>query len=433
MYTTLSQLYELYLQFPEISTDTRHIKKNSIFFALKGDTFNGNEFASEAIEKGCKYAIIDNISYKKNDRFLLVNDVLKSLQKLAWHHRNQLSIPIIGITGSNGKTTTKELIASVLEQKYTTFATKGNLNNHIGVPLSILSIQAEHQVAVIEMGANHVGEIAQLCEMVQPTHGIITNIGKAHLEGFGGKEGVIKGKSELYSFIRKNEGTLFVNEDDELLLSLSKNSTRISYGTSEDADWTGRLETLNPFITLSCGASDWEEYIQIETKLIGKYNFENILAAGCIGNYFDVEAELIKKGIEQYEPSNNRSQLVKKGDNTILLDAYNANPTSMSAAIENFSAIKADKKLLILGDMLELGDESVQEHENILNLLKEKELTKALLVGKIFSKSNKKFASPTFLNTEEAIEWIKNNEVSNTSILIKGSRGMQLEKILEVL
>ena len=420
----LKKLYSFYLKYPHVSTDTRNIKPNSIFFALKGDKFNANEFAEKAIDTGAAAAVIEEEKYRKNEKYFLVQNVLKTLQQLATYHRKQLDIPVIGITGSNGKTTTKELIAAVLRKKWTIYATQRNLNNHIGVPLTILSLTKKHQIAVIEMGANHIGEIAELCTIAQPNHGIITNIGKAHLEGFGSHQGVIKAKNELYEYIKKNNGLLFVNNDNELLSALSASIKRISYGENKTAEFNGHFLEADPFVILQ------QKEQTINTQIIGKYNFENILAAACIGDHFKVEHQKIKEALEEYVPSNSRSQVIKKGTNTILLDAYNANPTSMEAALNNFKEMKAKKKILILGDMLELGSHSLEEHKKIINMLAQKGFNDFLLIGEQFysvSEKNK------FRNTEEVKLYLAENPISNSLILIKGSRGIKLETLLELL
>lgn len=421
-------IYAAFLRHPLVCTDTRNLLKGSLFFALKGDNFNGNAFAAQAIESGCAYAIVDDPNVAKGDKYFLVPDVLTALQEVARHHRRQLKIPFIGITGSNGKTTTKELIHAVLSKKYNTCSTKGNLNNHIGVPLTLLSVTREHTAAVIEMGANHVGEIAQLCAIAEPDYGIITNIGRAHLEGFGGAQGVIKAKSELYRHIKAHNGTLFVNADNELLTDLSSGITRVLYGTSAKADYKGKLIGSDPFVELECGS------LNVRTNLAGKYNFENILAAACIGNYFQIAAQEVKAAIEEYVPSNNRSQVMKKGTNTILLDCYNANPTSMAAAIENFIEMKADNKVMILGDMLELGDSSREEHARILSLIGEKNFDgKVIVVGPLFSAQDTKPGVLKFAGAEQACDWLKANVQSGSTILVKGSRGIRLEKTVEFL
>lgn len=433
----MQELYNHYLKHPLICTDTREIKKGAIFFALKGDTFNANQFAEKALNDGCALAVIDEPSYKKDDRYIVVTDVLTALQQLANHHRHQLNIPVIAITGSNGKTTSKELVNAVLSEKYKVLATKGNLNNHIGVPLTLLNIQEEHEIAIIEMGANHQGEIAMLCNIAEPTFGMITNIGKAHLEGFGGPEGVIKAKNELYTYIREHQGKLFVNADNELLVKLSENSNRITFGTRVSADYTGVLTESNPFVKLKCKARDDAQMLDskqtIETSLIGKYNFENILAAACIGNYFKVGELQIKTGLEKYVPSNNRSQVMQTKTNLLLMDAYNANPSSMNAAIENFAQMDRKDKMVILGDMLELGEDSEKEHRQIIELLKQKNILHAILVGPHFMKAAKPPFTQLFQTSDEALQYLKKFPVSNATVLVKGSRGIKLEKLVEAL
>jgi UDP-N-acetylmuramoyl-tripeptide--D-alanyl-D-alanine ligase len=430
----MQQLYSLFLQHPVVCTDTRNIIPNSIFFALKGGNFNANEFAEQAIHSGCSVAVIDEEKYKKDDRYFLVDDVLKTLQKLANHHRKQLNTPIIAITGSNGKTTSKELVNAVLSQQLSVLATKGNLNNHIGVPLTLLGITKKHAVAIIEMGANHQGEIAELCVIAEPNFGMITNIGKAHLEGFGGYEGVIKAKSEMYTHIKKTGGKLFVNADNPLLNQLSSDIDRITFGTSEHVDFKGEFIESNPFVKLKWKAKtdsvSMDEHPIIQTHLIGDYNFENILAAACIGNFFGLSESQIKKGIEGYVPSNNRSQVIQTEHNLLLLDAYNANPSSMKAAIENFSQMNQPNKMVILGDMLELGADSEKEHDAIATLLKKNNIQRVLLVGPLFKVAAKQLSSAlTFINSDELVDYLKQNSIQNSTILIKGSRGMKLEKV----
>lgn len=444
--TSIENLYSIYLKHPVICTDTRDIKKNAVFFALKGQNFNGNTFAEQALKEGCAYVVVDEEKYlpagKNNEQYILVPNVLEALQQLANHHRRQLSVPVIAITGSNGKTTSKELLHAVLSKKYKTLATKGNFNNHIGVPLTLLSLEKTHQIAVVEMGANHQGEIALLCKIAEPNCVAITNIGKAHLEGFGSFEGVIKAKSEIYDFARANHGIAFVNSDNELLMKLSDDIERIVFGTSGNVDFGGIFIEADPFVKLKwkkiTDLEDIENKAVINSQLIGKYNFENILMAISIGCYFGVTEEDIKESIENYIPSNNRSQVIKKGDNTLLMDAYNANPTSMKAAIENFSEMKADNKVLILGDMLELGDESLKEHQQIIDLIQTKKIAKTILVGKWFSKAvhsfgENKINAHMFQDTSLAMDWIKQNKISDAAVLIKGSRGITLEKIAEII
>jgi len=433
----MQQLYSLFLQHPVVCTDTRNIIPNSIFFALKGANFNANEFAEQALNAGCSAVVIDEEKYKKDDRYFLVDDVLKTLQELANYHRKQFNIPVIAITGTNGKTTSKELVNAVLSQQFKVLATKGNLNNHIGVPLTLLGITKEHEMAIIEMGANHQGEIAELCSIAEPDYGMITNIGKAHLEGFGGYEGVIKTKNELYQYIKKTEGKLFVNTDNPLLDQLSSGIERIAFGTSEGADFIGKLVESDPFVKLQYKTKTDRLSIDkkpiVQTHLVGNYNFENILAAACIGNYFKLTEDKIKAGIESYVPSNNRSQVIRTKHNVLLLDAYNANPSSMNAAIENFAQMKQADKMVILGDMLELGVDSKKEHDAIVALLKQKGLSNAILIGPFFKEAGKLINALTFNNSDECIDYLNQKNIQNSTILIKGSRGIKLEKVAEVL
>lgn len=406
MFNNINQLYPIYLKHQSVCIDSRNAKKNSIFLALKGVNFDGNEFAKEALDSGCAYAIIDNNKYKKDERFILVENGLETLQNLAQHHRKQFNIPFIGITGTNGKTTTKELIKDVLSKKYKTCATQGNLNNHIGVPLSVLSITRDIEIAIIEMGANHIGEISALCKIAQPSHGLITNIGKAHLEGFGSFEGVITAKKELYGYLKQNKGIVFVNSDNALLMELSNTQNRATYKTSK--------KTIN-------------------THLIGKHNLENILAAMCIGHYFGVKESDIEQAIENYQPTNNRSQIIKTKKNTVLLDAYNANPTNMEAVINHVSQMQAENKVVILGDMLELGSYSLQEHQAVIELLKKRNFNQVILVGDNFSKVKNNINCKHFADTAAASNWLKHQNIKDAFILIKGSRGIELEKLMEVL
>lgn len=423
-------LFDHFLKHKSISTDSRNISNNDIFFALKGDRFDGNKYTLQALEKGAAYAVIDNKEYAIDDRCILVADSLKELQELAKKYREKLTIPVLAITGTNGKTTTKELIYSVLNQKYNTFATRGNLNNHIGVPLSLLSIPDETEIAIIEMGANHIGEIATLCEIAQPGFGLITNIGKAHLEGFGSYEGVIKGKTELYNFLKYNSGYAFVNADDRLLQEQSKDIKTIPY-SCKNID--SRITIAEHFPSLIL---EWDmegKKTSIKTQLFGDYNMANILSAIAVGQYFNVNNNSIIEGIEDYRPENLRSQILQKESNTIILDAYNANPSSMSLAIENFSHFHADNKMLILGDMLELGVESRKEHEFILGNIDSKTFSNVILIGEEFGKLSDSFDFRTFKSTDEAILYLKEHPVKNTTVLMKGSRGIALENLLDVL
>ncbi len=424
-------LYKIFLKHPQITIDSRKVVPGSMFFALKGENFDGNRFASDALAKGAAYAVIDDESLDTSHAYLLVDDVLKTLQELAIFHRRRIGIPVIGITGSNGKTTTKELIGRVLVQKYKTFATTGNLNNHIGVPLSVLAIDESHEIAVIEMGANHQGEIAALCKISMPTHGIITNIGKAHLEGFGGYQGVIKAKGELYDYIRDHGGELFVHAGDELLMKLSHGISRNTYGTTDDADFRGEIRDSFPFLSANLFFSD--KMRQTDTRLVGAYNFSNIMAAACIGEYFNVPAGDIAGAIQNYNPQNNRSQLIKTSRNEIVMDAYNANPSSMEQALRNFARSSHDNKMLILGDMLELGQDSAAEHRQMLELALQLGFRDMLLVGKEFSSIAAGLQHQTFASREEAMEFLSKNPPAGRFILIKGSRGIGLEKLLEVL
>ena len=427
------KLYDIYKQHPIISTDTRSIAKDSIFFALKGANFNGNTFAEKALELGAAYVVVDEKEYKLNDRCILVDDVLKSLQDLANYHRSKLKIPFIGITGSNGKTTSKELLNAVLSRKYKTLATKGNLNNHIGVPLTLLSITDDIEIAIIEMGANHQLEIEFLSNIANPNYGLICNVGKAHLEGMGGFEGVKKTKKELYDHIRNHSGVAFINADDINLMEMSREvENKEFFGSHANARVSGRIKSSDPFLSLEIKLKGDAEFSSIDTKLVGDYNLNNVLAALCIGNYFDVPLAEMIAGIESYEPSNNRSQAVKMGSNNVIMDAYNANPSSMSAAVMNFSKVKADNKLLILGDMFEMGEESMREHLAMIELVHQLKFTNAIFVGKDFY-ACKKYEFNFFNTTEEAKEFLSNTKPSNATILVKGSRGMKLETISDAL
>ncbi len=438
----IEELYQIYKKFPKIVTDSRLIELNSIFFALKGENFNGNDFAHEALKKGASYAVIDDAQLFENKQFILVENVLETLQKLANFHRKQFKIPVIAITGTNGKTTTKELISRVLSTKYKTHFTKGNLNNHIGVPMTLLSMPYDTEMAVIEMGANHPKEIANLCQIAEPNFGLITNIGKAHIEGFGSFEGVIRTKSELFQFLNKNGGLIFYNTDNDILNHLPKLCSTFSYGTKK-SDVIGYELDAEPYLSIKWTNEplegfepNWsgkEKYIQ--TQLIGNYNFENILAAATVGFYFGVERKEIKVAIENYKPQNNRSEFRKTLSNTLFLDAYNANPSSMTAALINFARIDTKNKMLVLGDMRELGEISEIEHLRILQKLLNMEVSKIVLVGSIFSSVAKKhgFQYITFETSSECASFFKEKKIENFTILIKGSRGIQLEKVIPFL
>lgn len=433
-----AELYPYFLKHPEVCTDTRAIRKGSIFFALKGANFNGNKFAEQALQQGCAFAVIDEPEYKKDDRFLLVPNVEKALQDLAHHHRVQLNIPVIGITGSNGKTTTKELVSAVLSKKYNLFATKGNLNNHLGVPFTLLSLTKEHELAVVEMGANHQKEIALLASIAAPNFGIITNIGKAHLEGFGGIEGVKKGKGELFDYLRANGGKAFVHGDDEVVNELATGLEKTTYGTKKLYDIVGsQLPGKNEFISFQWATRYTAATIKsspvISTNLVGIYNYYNLLCAAAVGNYFKVEVDQINAALQEYVPSNNRSQLQKTQHNSLILDYYNANPTSMQAALENFAGLQHPSKWAILGDMLELGDESETEHREILAKLQELKLNQVILVGPVFAKVCTDGPWKHFTTSEQALEYLKVQAIRDALVLVKGSRGIALEKVLPAL
>lgn len=434
---SLQELYTFFLKAElKICTDTRKVENGALFFALKGANFNANEFAAKAIELGCSKAIVDDESYANGSHIYFVKDVLKTLQDLANYHRQHFNIPVLGITGSNGKTTNKELIHAVLSMKYNTLATLGNLNNHIGVPLTLLRMNASHEFAIIEMGANHQGEIAELCDIAEPDFGLITNIGKAHLEGFGGIEGVKKGKSELYKYLRSTGHKAFVNGDDETLYSLAFENDKITYGVKKLYDVIGKDcsddEHVSFKFTTRYGDKDWNKIKLIRTQIIGAYNFINCLTAVCVGNYFKVENEAIKTALENYLPNMNRSQLIKTSRNIVILDAYNANPNSMKAAIDNFANFPAETKLVLLGDMFELGEYSKEEHQKLVDLLKVHQFKNVLLVGKEFCALNEpEFRS--FLTTEECKDYVQLLKLKANTVLIKGSRGMKMEILQEVL
>lgn len=426
------ELYDIFLQADGISTDSRQISKGCIFFALKGENFNGNRYAGDSLQKGAAYAIVDEPEYASSNKIILVKDVLSCLQKLANYHRKALNIPIIGITGTNGKTTTKELISAVLAKKYNVSFTQGNLNNHIGVPLTLLAMNGGTEIGVVEMGANHPGEIEQLCNIADPDYGIITNIGQAHLEGFGSFDGVKRTKAELYRHIAQKNGIVFCNSDNTILQELCNIvGKKISYG-EHDATFTGEPIVSPPFIHAKVTFPKGVLYLN--SNLIGDYNFENILGAACIGNYFGVDPLKIQEAIKNYIPSNNRSQLIKKGDLKIIMDAYNANPTSMSASIQSFLNNLGGDAFLILGDMLELGEYSCQEHLKIIDEIPSSIKDKTFLVGKEFSAAA--IHNPeikTFNNVGELNSFLKNAPITKGNVLIKGSRGIRLEKVLDCL
>lgn len=425
------ELYSYFFQSTGIATDTRKIKKGNLFFCLRGLNFNGNTFAEEALKKGASYVVIDDLDYlEKNERFLFVGNCLKGLQELAHHHRMQFNIPVIGLTGSNGKTTTKELINSVLQQHFKTTATKGNLNNHIGVPLTLLEIEADTEIALIEMGANHKKEIELLAEIAAPTHGYITNFGKAHLEGFGSVEGVIEGKSELYQFLAKNKGVCLINLQDEKQIERTQNQETFSFGSHDKA--TTVIQKVNRLADQKITVSVNE--IEINSQLKGHYNFPNIAAAIAFGKHFGISLVKIKKGIEVYKPINNRSQWHKTTSNTLILDAYNANPSSMKAALDSFFSLKKEGQILILGDMLELGGYANDEHQKIIDLIENQKTEEAILVGPEFSKTRINNSNiNTFDRTENVIPYLQKKNFQNKNILIKGSRGIALEVLKEFL
>ncbi len=429
----IAQLHKLYLQSKGICTDTRAITPNSLFFALKGSSFNGNQFAKNAIEKKASYAIIDEPEYARGDKYILVNNVLETLQELANFHRKWLNIPIIGITGTNGKTTTKELINTVLSRKFKTFATQGNFNNHIGVPLTILSMDKNTEIGIIEMGANHPGEIAELCLIAEPDYGIITNVGKAHLEGFGSFEGVKKTKAELYHFIENKKGTLFINSQNEHLKSmLNEGASIILYGNH--ANDLVKLSQIQNSEFLNLDATIKDHTYTFSTQLIGNYNAENALAAICIGTYFGVSITDIQKALFEYIPSNNRSQLINTQRNKLLLDAYNANPSSMSVAISNFASLDHNNKWVVLGEMKELGEISNKEHRNILDLVSKFKFKNVLLLGNSYSQQlSTKDNVQCFKTIDQLKDALKEHHISDAFILIKGSRSNKLEQITELL
>jgi UDP-N-acetylmuramoyl-tripeptide--D-alanyl-D-alanine ligase len=425
----ISYIHSLFLQCQSVSIDTRKIAPRSLFVAIKGERFDANTFAKEALEKGASYIIIDNADYLIDERTILVSDSLKALQELSKYHRNYLKLPIIGLTGSNGKTTTKELIYTVLSQKFKTGATVGNLNNHIGVPLTLLSFTAATQVGIVEMGANHQKEIEFLCDIAQPDFGYITNFGKAHLEGFGGVEGVIKGKSEMYDYLSQNDKMVFVNLEDSIQVQKTETMKKFTFGLQKQtSDVNITAISANPFVQINYAGNS------IHSHLIGLYNANNINAAITIGKYFEVSDTDIKHAIESYIPENNRSQLLTKGTNEIILDAYNANPSSMAVAIENFVQLDKPNKLMILGDMFELGKESLAEHQSIVGLLEQKANGTIYLIGKDFYANRNEKPNFKFFETfDELAEVLKAQHISNHMILIKGSRGMALERVLEFL
>ena len=425
----IKELYEKFLESRKISTDTRQIAPGSIFFALKGDKFNGNTFARQALEKGANFAVVDEKEYATDSRCILVDNVLESLQKLSRYHRDQLNIPVIGLTGSNGKTTTKELLYAVLSQKFKTLATKGNLNNHIGVPLTLLSIDKSIEIAVVEMGANHLGEIAFLCSLANPSHGLITNIGRAHIGLFGSFENIIRAKSELYHHLINHNGTVFINSQNDILANMAKRFKEPLFYPAKGDYYHGELIGADPFLKIRA-----ENESEIETSLIGGYNFENVIAALCVGKYFGVAPDAANNAIKDYRPDSMRSQMIKKGSNKIILDAYNANPSSMAAAIENLAAMKADNKVLIIGDMYELEGEAEKEHQAIGQLVRQKEFDNVYLCGSLFRNAVDIIPEAKYFETKAALaDDLKKNSLTDVTILVKASRGIGLETIVDVL
>lgn len=426
---SIIDLYDLFIHNPQITTDSRNCPKGSIFFALKGDKFDGNQYAGKALASGCVYAVIDNPDYYIGERTILVDNVLKTLQQLAHHHRKVLGLPIIGITGTNGKTTTKELLGAVLSTKFNLLYTEGNFNNHIGVPLTLLRLTHDHEMAVIEMGASHPGDIKELVDIVHPNYGIITNVGRAHLEGFGSFEGVIRTKGELYDYIRRSKGKIFIKKENEYLQSIAKGIEQITYGNGDDAFASGQVVSCDPFLVFN-----WKQQGKlhtVETHMIGSYNLDNVLAAVAVGRFFKIPAERISRAIAAYEPTNNRSQFKKTDNNELIIDAYNANPSSMKVALDNFITMPVQPKAIILGDMRELGPTSDELHAEVVEQIKKGQFDKVFLCGEHFSKVGKEF-SP-FATTEAMVEELRKQPLKGYHILIKGSHSMGLEKLADIL
>jgi UDP-N-acetylmuramoyl-tripeptide--D-alanyl-D-alanine ligase len=425
----LEKLYEIYLQHQSVQTDTRKLKPGDLFFALKGANYNGNQYAKQALSSGAVCCIVDEDCGFEDERIFRVDDVLSTLQELALLHRTKFKIPFLAVTGSNGKTTTKELIHAVLSSYYKTYTTEGNLNNHIGIPLTLLNIRHDAEMAVVEMGANHQKEIEGYCRYALPTHGLITNCGKAHLEGFGGEEGVKKGKGELFDYLRSSGGTAFVYADFDYLIEMSKGiGSVITYASNTTGTVIGHsIDNGGDFLTVEISQGIGTGIIQ--TSLVGGYNLPNVLAAICVGKYFGVPDEKVKYALETYQPSNSRSQLVQKDGNTIILDAYNANPSSMQLAIDNFEKMKGEKKILMLGAMMELGEESDREHKKIVDQIDAFSWDAVVLVGSSFEKIHGKHIY--FSNSKEAAQWFRSMHFHGFHVLIKGSRSMKMELVLE--
>ena len=430
----MTELYEIYRQYPVVCTDSRSCQPGSLFFALKGDSFDGNRFAKKALQAGCAYAVVDDPAVKIDNRYIVVEDVLQTLQQLAGYHRQTLQTPVIGITGTNGKTTTKELLAAVLSARYNLLYTLGNLNNHIGVPLTLLRLKPEHEIAVIEMGANHPGEIWALAQLARPDYGIITNVGYAHLEGFGSFEGVIRTKGELYDYLRETNGKIFIHKENTYLQSIAHGLEHISYGESQDVFVSGRVVGSHPFLCF-----EWEivdRVYSVSTNLVGDYNLWNALAAIAVGLYFDVPVSDMNRALSEYVPTNNRSQWKKTAHNELIIDAYNANPSSMQAALANFASLAVSPKAVILGDMLELGAESQKLHVDIVNKLHRVDFEKVFLCGEQFTTAAviAKSASYHCFPTRESLShYLSTNPLRGYHILIKGSHGMHLENMIDLL
>ena len=430
----ITALYQIFLSCTGVTTDSRNCPEGSLFIALKGDTFNGNAFAAKALETGSAYAVVDEAAYVPagDTHYIFVDNCLRTLQQLANYHRRQLGTRIIGITGTNGKTTTKELISAVLSQKYNILYTLGNLNNPIGVPLTLLHLKAEHELGVVEMGASHPGDIKELVEIAEPDYGIITNVGKAHLEGFGSFEGVIRTKGELYDYLRRQgNSTIFIHQDNPYLTQIAWGLNPVTYGEEDNLYINGHVTGNSPYLTFEWKAGKAGERHEVQTQLIGDYNFPNALAAITIGHFFGVEAAKIDRALHEYEPRNNRSQLKKTADNTLIIDAYNANPTSMLAAISNFHNMQAGGKMLILGDMRELGKDSPGEHQKIVDCLQEYGFKDVALVGELFAATRHTY--PTYPDAPALIAELQKNKPCGKTILIKGSNGIKLNTVVDYL
>jgi len=430
----IKELYKIYKDHPEVTIDSRVCPSGGLFFALRGTRTDGNRYAEDALRKGCAYAIVDDPKVVRGSGYILVKDTLKTLQGIAKEHRKHLNVPVLAITGSNGKTTTKELIMRILSRKYHVAGTIGNLNNHIGLPLSILKVRSDAEIVVLEMGANHPGEIAELCKIADPTYGIITNIGKAHLEGFVSVKQIIKTKTALYYYLRKNGGTIFFHQNDAILKDkLLPSDNLVSYGTNGQPDYLFADPRMNPYLSFLWKKTTGDK--RVKTQLYGMYNFENVMAAITVGAYFGVEDDMILDAVNDYVPENMRSQIKQTGKNTVILDAYNANPTSMRYAIEEFAKQPAEKKALILGDMAELGEQSEVEHEKILQLVRNKDFSpeNVFLAGEMFSRLSGHYKYLGFKTTRDLIDYLKKNTLRNYMILLKGSRLMKMEEVLSVI